>query len=282
MGQREPLLKCSMPELPEVETTRRGIAPALEGRAIVDLIIRDRRLRWPVPKGLEQRLRGQTVIRVARRAKYLLLETPAGSAMIHLGMSGSIRIVPKNEMPEKHDHFDIITSHAEIVRFNDPRRFGSLLWAGANPLDHPLLAELGPEPLGPDFTGDYLRQSAQGRQVAIKQHIMNSKVVAGVGNIYANEALFRAGIRPTRAAGRIALPRMLLLADEIRAVLSDAIRQGGTTLRDYRGGDGKPGYFKQQLLVYDRGDKPCLKCGQAIKRIVQGQRATYYCSNCQR
>ena len=270
-----------MPELPEVETTRRGIAPALEGRTIVALVVRDRRLRWPVPSGLEKRLRSQPVAQVSRRAKYLLLETPVGTALIHLGMSGSMRIVPKGEQPEKHDHFDIVTSRNEIVRFNDPRRFGSLLWAGSKPLEHPLLAALGPEPLGRDFTGDYLWQSGQGRQVSIKQHIMNSKVVAGVGNIYANEALFRAGIHPTRAAGRIALPRMVLLAEEIRAVLSEAIRQGGTTLRDYRGGDGKPGYFKQQLLVYERGDRPCKKCGQAIKRIVQGQRATYYCSNCQ-
>jgi formamidopyrimidine-DNA glycosylase len=270
-----------MPELPEVETTRRGIAPALEGHTIVALVVRERRLRWPVPAGLEKRLGGQPVSRLTRRAKYLLLETPAGSAMIHLGMSGSMRIVPKTEAPEKHDHFDIVTNAAEIVRFNDPRRFGSLLWTGSNPLEHPLLAELGPEPLGNDFTGDYLWQSGQGRKVTIKQHIMNSKVVAGVGNIYANEALFRAGIHPMRAAGRIALPRMQLLAEEIRAVLSDAIKQGGTTLRDYRGGDGKPGYFKQQLLVYDRGNQPCTKCSKPIKRIVQGQRATYYCGNCQ-
>jgi formamidopyrimidine-DNA glycosylase len=271
-----------MPELPEVETTRRGIAPALEGRTIVALVVRERRLRWPVPRGLETKLTGQNITGLHRRAKYLLLETPAGSAMIHLGMSGSMRIVPEHEKPEKHDHFDIVTNAAAIVRFNDPRRFGSLLWAGRNPLEHPLLAELGPEPLGPDFTGEYLWQSSLGRKASIKQHIMNSKVVAGVGNIYANEALFRAGIHPTRAAGRIALPRMQLLAEEIQAVLSDAIKQGGTTLRDYRGGDGKPGYFKQQLLVYDRGDQPCTKCSQPIKRIVQGQRATYYCGNCQR
>jgi len=271
-----------MPELPEVETTRRGIAPALEGRTIVALVVRDRRLRWPVPADLEKCLRGQPVNQVARRAKYLLLETPVGSAIIHLGMSGSMRIVPENEAPEKHDHFDIVTSAAEIVRFNDPRRFGSLLWTASNPLEHPLLAKLGPEPLSPDFTGEHLWQSGQGRRVTIKQHIMNSKVVAGVGNIYANEALFRAGIHPTRAAGRIALPRMAMLAEEIRTVLNDAIQQGGTTLRDYRGGDGKPGYFKQQLLVYDRGGEPCIKCGKTIKRIVQGQRATYYCSNCQR
>ncbi|TDJ42311.1 MAG: bifunctional DNA-formamidopyrimidine glycosylase/DNA-(apurinic or apyrimidinic site) lyase [Gammaproteobacteria bacterium] len=270
-----------MPELPEVETTRRGIAAALEGRSIRAVTIRERRLRWPIPRGLEKKLVGQPVTGLRRRAKYLLLDTANGSAIIHLGMSGSLRIVPENEAPEKHDHFDIVTSDAEIVRFNDPRRFGSLLWAGKRPMEHPLLSQLGPEPLGPDFTGDYLWQSSQGRKVTIKQYIMNSKVVAGVGNIYASEALFRAGIHPMRAAGRIALPRMLLLAEGIRSVLSDAIKQGGTTLRDYRGGDGKPGYFKQQLLVYDRGDQPCIKCSKAVKRIVQGQRATYYCSNCQ-
>lgn len=271
-----------MPELPEVETTRRGIAPALEGHTIRDVFVRERRLRWPVPPGIEQKLAGQSVTGLRRRAKYLLLDTAAGTAMIHLGMSGSMRIAGINDPPEKHDHFDIVTSNREVVRFNDPRRFGSFLWAGDTPLEHPLLATLGPEPLGYEFTGEYLWQSGRGRKVAIKQHIMNSKTVAGVGNIYANEALFRAGIHPTRPAGRIAVMRMHALAHEIRAVLTDAIRQGGTTLRDYRGGDGKPGYFKQQLLVYERCDLPCIKCGRPVKRIVQGQRATYYCSTCQR
>jgi formamidopyrimidine-DNA glycosylase len=197
-----------MPELPEVETTRRGIAPALEGRQIADLVIRERRLRWPVPAGLERRLRGQTVRRIKRRAKYLLLETDNGCALIHLGMSGSLRIVGEEEAPEAHDHFDIVTSNGGRVRYNDPRRFGSLLWAGKHPEQHPLLVDLGPEPLSEHFDGEHLWASARGRRVAIKQHIMNSKIVAGVGNIYANEALFRAGIHPARAAGRIALPRM--------------------------------------------------------------------------
>jgi formamidopyrimidine-DNA glycosylase len=270
-----------MPELPEVETTRRGIAPALEGRRICALVVRERRLRWPVPADLETILQNQNVDSLKRRAKYLLLETAAGTAMIHLGMSGSMRIVPLGKAPEKHDHFDIVTDR-EIIRYNDPRRFGSLLWAGEKPEEHPLLAELGPEPLGTEFTGKYLWQSARGRKVAIKQHIMNGKIVVGVGNIYANEALFRAGIHPKRAAGNVALPRMEKLAEETRAVLSAAIKQGGTTLRDYRGGDGKPGYFKQQLLVYERGGEPCKVCGAEVKRIVQGQRATYYCKNCQR
>lgn len=270
-----------MPELPEVETTRCGIAPVLEGHTIRQVVIRERRLRWTIPRGIEQRLRGQTILRLQRRAKYLLLETSAGTALIHLGMSGSMRIAGSNEAVEKHDHFDIVSSSGAIVRFNDPRRFGSLLWAGGTATDHPLLASLGPEPLSDEFTGVYLQASGKDRKVAIKQHIMNSKVVAGVGNIYANEALYRAGIHPARSAGRIALPRMQMLAAEIRAVLNDAIRQGGTTLRDYRGGDGKPGYFRQKLLVYERDGQPCRRCGKLLKRIVIGQRATYYCPGCQ-
>ena len=271
-----------MPELPEVETTRRGISPALEGARVLDMVIRERRLRWPIPAQLEERMRGQMIRSVSRRAKYLLLETANGSAIIHLGMSGSMRIVTADSPPERHDHFDIVTDHGDIVRFNDPRRFGSLLWAGADPYQHPLLAKLGPEPLGPEFTAEYLWNASRGRRVAIKQHIMNSKTVAGVGNIYANEALFNAGIHPARAAGRIAMPRMQNLVAEIRAVLAAAIRQGGTTLRDYRGGDGKPGYFKQKLVVYERGGEDCKHCGEPIRQTVQGQRATYYCKNCQR
>ena len=271
-----------MPELPEVETTRRGIALALEGRKIIELVVREPRLRWPVPADLPDKMRGQTILSVKRRAKYLLLETARGTAMVHLGMSGSMRIVSADEVPETHDHFDIVTDHGEIVRFNDPRRFGSLLWAGTDPDQHPLLRGLGPEPLEEYFTGVYLWQSARGRRIAIKHHIMNSKIVAGIGNIYANESLFRAGIHPGRQAGRIALPRMEKLVSEIKAVLEDAIRQGGTTLRDYRNSDGKPGYFKQRLLVYDRGGEPCKRCNTLLKKIVQGQRATYYCKNCQR
>ena len=271
-----------MPELPEVETTRRGIAPVLEGQIITALVVREPRLRWPVPKDLPKKMQGQTVNRIKRRAKYLLVETESGSAMIHLGMSGSMRIVSANDVPEKHDHFDIVTGAGDIIRYNDPRRFGSLLWAGADPDKHPLLYELGPEPLEADFTGLHLWESARGRRVNIKQHIMNSKVVAGVGNIYANEALFRAGIHPTRQAGRIALSRMGTLTKEIKSVLAAAIKQGGTTLRDYRGGDGKPGYFKQQLFVYDKAEEPCMHCGGAIRHIVQGQRSTYYCPSCQK
>jgi len=269
-----------MPELPEVETTRRGIAPALEQRIITGVVVRERRLRWPVTADVE-RLVGQTIDRVGRRAKYLLLGTNAGTAIIHLGMSGSLRIVAPDSSPEKHDHFDLLTDAVDVVRFNDPRRFGSFLWAGDDPFTHPLLAELGPEPLEEDFNGDRLWQSARGRKVAVKQHIMNSKIVVGVGNIYASEALFRAGIHPARAAGRVSRQRMQDLARSIKDVLAEAIRQGGTTLRDYRGSDGKPGYFKQQLQVYERDGRPCRRCATPIRRIVQGQRATYYCPTCQ-
>jgi len=276
-----------MPELPEVETTRRGIAPALEGRLIKELRVRERRLRWPIPEGLEDKLRGQPVLGITRRAKYLLLQTRDGCAMVHLGMSGSMRIVPADEKPEKHDHFDIVTVDKvsglnEIVRFNDPRRFGSLLWTGMQPDAHPLLCKLGPEPLDDAFDGDYLWQSSRGRKVTIKQHIMNSHVVVGVGNIYASEALFRARINPKRAAGKISRERLQRLTAAIKEVLQEAIKVGGTTLRDYRGGDGKPGYFRQQLNVYERAAKPCRICRQPITRIVQGQRATYYCKRCQR
>jgi formamidopyrimidine-DNA glycosylase len=271
-----------MPELPEVETTRRGLAPALEGARIAGVDIRNRALRWPVPDGLEARLKNQEVLALNRRAKYLLLETTGGTALIHLGMSGSMRIVAAGQPPEKHDHFDIVTTRGEAIRFNDPRRFGSLLWGGATPDEHPLLADLGPEPLGPGFTGEYLHASCRGRRAAIKQQIMNSHCVVGVGNIYANEALFYAGIHPSRAAGRISRARIDALVAEIRAVLTNAIRVGGTTLRDYRGGDGKPGYFRRQLAVYERDGEPCKRCGNAVRRRVIGQRATYYCVVCQR
>lgn len=270
-----------MPELPEVETTRRGIAPSLEGRTLTDVVVRDRRLRWPIPAGIERKLRNQRVLAVRRRAKYLLLETAAGTAMIHLGMSGSMWIVSASEAPRKHDHFDLVTDSGEIVRFNDPRRFGSLLWAGKRPDRHALLAALGPEPLGDEFTGDYLWQGARKRKVAIKQHIMNSHVVVGVGNIYASESLFRAGIHPSRQAGRISRARLEKLAAAIKAVLAEAIQVGGTTLRDYRGGDGKPGYFRQKLNVYERGGEPCRICGTQVTLTRHGQRATYYCRSCQ-
>ena len=270
-----------MPELPEVETSRRGIAPWLEQQEVSDVIVRDRRLRWPVPDDIELRLSGQTIRSVARRAKYLLFDTGAGTAMLHLGMSGSVRIIDQDEPAGKHDHVDIQLESGKALRFRDPRRFGSLLWA-EDPFEHALLRDLGPEPLSNDFDGEYLWHASRGRKVSIKPFIMNSAIVVGVGNIYASEALYSAGIHPTRQAGRVARTRMDRLATSIRSVLQRAIDAGGTTLRDFHGGDGEPGYFKQQLDVYDREGFPCHRCDTPITAAVLGQRATYYCKTCQR
>jgi formamidopyrimidine-DNA glycosylase len=270
-----------MPELPEVETTRRGIAPSLEGRRIDRVVVRERRLRWPVPRGLERKLAGQRVTGVRRRAKYLLIDTDAGTLIAHLGMSGSLRVLERDAPLVAHDHVDLALDSGRILRFNDPRRFGCLLWAGNEPERHPLLADLGPEPLEPGFDGGYLWREARGRRVAIKLFIMNAAVVVGVGNIYASESLFLAGINPKRAAGRIARPRYEALAESIREVLQRAIRAGGTTLRDYYGGFGEAGWVQQELDVYGREDEPCHRCDTPITSIVQGQRATYYCRNCQ-
>lgn len=270
-----------MPELPEVETSRRGIAPWVEQQEVRDVIVRDRRLRWPVPDDMELRLSGQRIRSVGRRAKYLLFDTAAGTAMLHLGMSGSVRIIEQDEPAGKHDHVDIRFHSGKALRFRDPRRFGSLLWA-ENPFEHALLRNLGPEPLSDEFDGDYLWRAARGRKVSIKPFIMNSNVVVGVGNIYASEALYSAGIHPKRQAGRVARARMDRLATSIRSVLQRAIDAGGTTLRDFHGGDGEPGYFKQQLDVYDRNGLPCRNCDTPITSLVLGQRSTYYCKICQR
>jgi formamidopyrimidine-DNA glycosylase len=271
-----------MPELPEVETTRRGIAPFLEGRRVRRVIVRDRRLRWPVPAGIEQRLAGAEIRAVGRRAKYLLLQTSAGTALMHLGMSGSLRVLPTRTPVRTHDHFDIEIDSGHCLRFNDPRRFGSFLWTEEDPARHPLLSDLGPEPFSAAFTGDYLWRSGRGRRVGIKHHIMDAHVVVGVGNIYASEALFRAGVNPKRAAGRLSTASAGRLADAIRAVLDDALRFGGTTLRDYYGGDGQPGLFARELRVYEKQGEPCVKCGEPIRHLTQGQRSTYYCTRCQR
>jgi len=270
-----------MPELPEVETTRRGIAPRLTGATVTRVIVRERRLRWPIPAGIEARLRGQIVNAVERRAKYLLLRTGAGAAMIHLGMSGTLRFVTPDTTPGKHDHVDIETDADCILRFNDPRRFGCLLWTDGNPLEHPLLARLGPEPLGAGFTGAFLHGASRGRRIAIKPHLMNAAIVVGVGNIYASESLFRAGIHPGRAAGRLSLERMTRLAGAVKSVLQESIRYGGTTLRDFYNGAGKPGYFRNELQVYGRTGEACTRCRQPIRRIVLGQRSTFYCPRCQ-
>ncbi|MDH3646623.1 MAG: bifunctional DNA-formamidopyrimidine glycosylase/DNA-(apurinic or apyrimidinic site) lyase [Gammaproteobacteria bacterium] len=270
-----------MPELPEVEITRRGIAPAIKGIAVKKVVIRQRRLRWPISAGLARELPGETVDSVDRRAKYLLLGTTAGTLITHLGMSGSLRALSNPGPAQKHDHVDIVFANGTCLRFTDPRRFGSMLWTRRDPLRHRLLARLGPEPLHPEFDGEYLYKSARGRRGAIKLHIMNAATVVGVGNIYASEALYAAGINPRRAAGRISLPRMQLLSDTIKLVLENAIKVGGTTLRDFTGGDGQPGYFQLELNAYDRDGQPCPGCGSAIRRIVIGQRSTFYCPHCQ-
>ena len=271
-----------MPELPEVETTRRGIAPWMEGQRIRALVVRERRLRWPVPRHMPATLRGIVVNRVERRGKYLLLRTERGTALMHLGMSGRLRVLRADVTPGKHDHYDIVLDTGDCVRFSDPRKFGSLLWTAKDPQRHPLLADLGPEPLEEAFDGDYLWRRARGRRVSIKTFLMNAAIVVGVGNIYASEALYRAGLNPRRAAGRISRADMSRLAAAVREVLEEAVTFGGTTLRDFYGGDGEPGYFGRELRVYDRAGKPCLTCGTPIRQITQGQRSTYFCPTCQR
>jgi formamidopyrimidine-DNA glycosylase len=271
-----------MPELPEVETTRRGIAPAVSGRTIERVIVRDPRLRWRVPRELPDAAAGQRVRDLRRRAKYLLLDLESGTMILHLGMSGSLRLLPCSTVPLTHDHVDIVLDSGLCIRFNDPRRFGSLLWTTEDPLDHPLLRSLAPEPLSAEFNGEYLSRAAKGRRVAIKLLIMNSQVVVGVGNIYASEALFRAGIRPRRPANRLTRVEFDALAKAIKDVLRAAIREGGTTLRDYINPEGMPGYFRQKLFVYERSKEPCRKCHSPIKHFVQGQRSTYFCPQCQK
>jgi formamidopyrimidine-DNA glycosylase len=271
-----------MPELPEVETTLRGIQPHLAGQRIVEIIIRQPKLRWPVPHGLNQRLTGEKIESLSRRGKYLLLQTGAGTLILHLGMSGSLRLVDRKESAGKHDHFDIVLENGKALRLTDPRRFGALQFTRDDPAVHELIAHLGPEPLSNDFSATTLFAKSRGRKVAIKQFIMDSKVVVGVGNIYANESLFLAGINPKTAAGRISLARYERLVASIKQVLAKAITQGGTTLRDFVGGDGRPGYFAQALKVYGREGEPCSTCGNPIRQITQGQRSTYYCPRCQK
>jgi formamidopyrimidine-DNA glycosylase len=279
-----------LPELPEVETTLRGIEPALTGRTINVVIIRNASLRWPVPDEVDQ-ARGRRVIRCWRRAKYLLIElnrdesdvvSTEGGLLIHLGMSGSLRICEAGDAPRKHDHVDIVLDNGKCIRFNDPRRFGVFSWWEPPAEGHKLLRDLGPEPLSDAFSGIHLWQKSRGRKGAVKNFIMDGKIVVGVGNIYASEALFTSGIHPMRAAGRVSATRYEALAAAIRDVLSRAIRQGGTTLRDFFNSDGNPGYFAQELLVYEREGLPCFQCQTPIRRKVIGQRASYYCPRCQR
>jgi formamidopyrimidine-DNA glycosylase len=270
-----------LPELPEVETTRRGIRPALAGRSVTGMVLRERRLRWPVPRGLPARLAGQRILDVRRRAKYLLIDLERGTLIAHLGMSGSLRILPADAPPLAHDHYDLVLDSGSCLRFNDPRRFGCLLWVTGDAGQHRLLARLGPEPLEKGFDAAYLAARARGRRVAIKQFLMDQQVVVGVGNIYASESLYRAGVDPRRAAGRVPLAKLERVVTAVREVLRAAIRHGGTTLRDYVNADGAPGYFSQDLFVYERAGQPCRRCGTAIRQLVQGQRSTYFCPACQ-
>ncbi len=271
-----------MPELPEVETTRRGIAPHVEGQRVADVVVRQPRLRWPIPRGLKKSLDGKRLERVERRAKYLLLRFSHGTLIIHLGMSGSLRIVDADAAPGKHDHFDLVLDNGRALRLTDPRRFGAVLWERGPVEAHELIAHLGPEPLSEAFDSELLWHKSRGRKQAVKAFIMDGKVVVGVGNIYASESLYLAGINPKTPAGRISRERYARLAAAIKQVLTEAIKQGGTTLRDFVGGDGTPGYFAQQLNVYGREGEACPGCGGDIRQVVLGQRASFYCPRCQR
>lgn len=289
-----------MPELPEVEITKRGLAEYLVGATIADVVIRNPSLRWPIPKNLAKLLRGQKILSLSRRAKYILADCGNGTLILHLGMSGSLRILPhavpttpargmsgvppllRSDPPAKHDHFDLVLNNNQLMRLRDPRRFGAVLWHEGDINTHPLLAALGPEPLQENFGGHYLYQATRKRSASIKQVIMDNHVVVGVGNIYANEALFRSGIRPQLAAGKLSLPRCEKLVTEIRATLRAAIEKGGSTLRDFVHSDGSSGYFQQTYFVYGRTGEPCRKCGTPIKQIKQGQRSSFHCRVCQK
>ena len=271
-----------MPELPEVETTRRGVKPHILNKQVKQLVVRQPSLRWPVPDDLAARLKGKKITDVERRAKYLLIRIAGGTVIVHLGMSGSLRIIDAGEPPMAHDHVDFVLGSGKALRYTDPRRFGCVLWQDGDVMTHKLLAKLGPEPLSEDFDGERLFALSRKRKVPVKTFVMDNATVVGVGNIYANEALFAAGVRPTAEAGKISKARYLKLADEIKRVLAKAIKQGGTTLKDFVGGDGQPGYFQQQLNVYGRGGKPCITCKKPLSEQKIGQRATVFCKTCQR
>lgn len=281
-----------MPELPEVEVTRRGIAPHLVGHRIAGVAVRYPKLRWPIPEGLNKKLQGRLIVSVSRRAKYLLLDCEVGTLILHLGMSGSLRLLPIDahkaddsikfvDPPGKHDHFDLFIENQTILRFRDPRRFGAVLWQPGSIKQHPLLIHLGPEPLSRDFCATRLYDISRGRKSNIKALLMNNQVVVGVGNIYANEALFHARINPRTAAGRIGLSRYEILVQHLKSVLEKAIEAGGSSLRDFVKSDGNPGYFQQQYWVYGRAGMPCRNCNTTIKQIKQNQRSSFYCPVCQ-
>ncbi len=271
-----------MPELPEVESTRRGIRPHVLGRVVDQVLVREPRLRWLVTDDVVGRPRGQRVEGVERRGKYLLLQFPGDALMVHLGMSGSLRILNGWRPPGPHDHVDLVFEDGRLLRYTDPRRFGSMHWIPGPDLVHPLLDPLGPEPMSEAFSGGWMHRRSRGRRASVKSFIMDARTVVGVGNIYATEALFRAGIHPARAAGRIGAERYRRLAQAIRQVLSEAIAAGGTTLRDFVDGSGRPGYFRQDLRVYGRAGEPCRTCGSPIRQLRIGQRASCYCARCQR
>jgi formamidopyrimidine-DNA glycosylase len=271
-----------VPELPEVETTRRGLAPHLLNQRIRTAIVRNRALRVPVPRALPELVAGTTVRSVDRRGKYLLVDCERGTLIIHLGMSGRLWLVEATTELDPHDHFDLVLENGRAVRLRDPRRFGLVLWQPGNALDHPLLANIGPEPLSSAFSGKWLYDVTRNRSCAVKLALMDSRVVAGIGNIYASEALFRAKINPKLPAQRIGLARYELLAEKIRETLEAAIRAGGSTLRDFVGGDGRAGYFQDEHLVYGRGGEPCRTCRTSVRELRQGQRSTFYCPSCQR
>ena len=271
-----------MPELPEVETTRRGLAPHLIGQRIRTAVVRNAAMRQPIPKQLPRLVAGTTIEHVERRAKYLLIGCGRGTLIVHLGMSGRLWLVDAAAPVELHDHFDLVLENDTAVRLRDPRRFGLVLWQTGDPLQHPLLASIGPEPLSPDFTGGTLYDATRTRTAAVKLVLMDSHVVAGVGNIYASEALFRAKVNPKLAAHRVSRARYEVLAEKVKETLQAAIQAGGSTLRDYVGGDGRAGYFQNEHLVYGRAGEPCYACGTAIRELKQGQRATFYCPVCQR
>lgn len=269
-----------MPELPEVETTVRGIAPHICSQRVTQVVVREPRLRWPIPSDLSERLTGAEILSVSRRAKYLCFETSAGAVLAHLGMSGSFRVCNPETPLKPHDHVVIRLGEIEL-RYHDPRRFGCLLWASSDRAQS-LCAALGPEPLSEHFHGRYLKTAARGRALPVKQFIMTNQIVVGVGNIYACESLFMAGIRPTLLASRVSLPRYQRLVDAIQTVLSRSIDAGGTTLRDFVNGQGEPGYFQQTLLVYGRDGEPCVQCARPIEKSVLAGRGTYFCRRCQR
>lgn len=271
-----------MPELPEVETTLRGVAPLIRGARVKKMVVRHYQLRIPVPKNLPTLISGQSLVDIQRRAKYLYFRFNNGTLIWHLGMSGSMRVNQASTKPETHDHIDLVFDNGQCLRYRDPRRFGLVAWTETPPHQHKLIKHLGPEPWDTSFTGEYLYRLSRNRKLAVKNFIMDGKTVVGVGNIYASESLHLAGINPQRSASRISLSRYRLLVTTIQDVLDQAIAKGGTTLKDFVNTDGKPGYFRHELRVYDRAGEPCHQCGDLIKQVVIGQRSSFYCARCQR